>query len=147
MPRQKIILPETWLYETVVPIRITDLNYGRHVGNDTILGLLQEARVRWLRSLGYDSELLEGSLGLILVDLAVRFRSELTYGDDLLVRLTVSEWSHTGFELAYLGLKASDRSEAVRALTGLVFFDYASKRIAAAPPDFRSRVEHSGPPR
>lgn len=145
MPRLKIQLPERWLFETTVPVRITDLNYGRHVGNDTMLALLQEARVRWLRSLGYDSELLDGSIGLILVDLAVRFRAELSYGDDLQVRIAVSEWTRAGFELVYLALKASDQTEVARATTGFVFFDYSARRMAEPPSDFRARVERAAP--
>jgi acyl-CoA thioester hydrolase len=79
-------------------VRITDVNYGQHVGNDTMLAFIQEARVQWLRSLGYPSELLAAPVGLILVDLAVRMKAEAAYGDRLVVQLAVAEWSKVGFE-------------------------------------------------
>lgn len=141
MPRQKIELPERWLFSTELPVRITDLNYGRHVGNDTMLALLQEARVRWLRALGYESELLAEPVGLILVDLAVRFKAELGYGDTLRVRIAVSEWSRRGFELVYWATKGADETEVARATTGFVFFDYSARRLADPPADFRARID------
>ena len=46
MARIKLTLPERFPFTTTIPIRITDLNYGGHVGNDTVLALLHEARVQ-----------------------------------------------------------------------------------------------------
>jgi acyl-CoA thioester hydrolase len=45
MPRVKIELPESWTFRTDIPIRITDINYGNHMGNDSFLGILHEARM------------------------------------------------------------------------------------------------------
>ena len=53
MTRIKIELPETYLFSTEIPVRITDLNYGNHLGNDAILSLLHEARVRFLAYYGW----------------------------------------------------------------------------------------------
>lgn len=140
MSRTKIELPAAWSFATDIPVRITDLNYGRHVGNDTMLALIQEARVQWLRSLGYPSELLAELVGLILVDLAVRFKAELGYGDTARVQLAIAEWSRRGFELVYQVTKDGGATEVARATTGFVFFDYVAKRLAEAPAGFRERA-------
>lgn len=140
MPRAKIDIPDRWIFTASIPVRITDLNYGRHVGNDTMLALIQEARVQWLRSLGYPSELLADPIGLILVDLAVRFKAELLYGDTTRIQIAVSEWTRRGFELVYLVSKDNGAIEVARATTGFVFFDYAAKRLAEAPTGFREKV-------
>ncbi|HMP76630.1 MAG TPA: thioesterase family protein [Kiritimatiellia bacterium] len=140
MPRQKIELPAAWSFSTEIPVRITDLNYGRHVGNDTMLALIQEARVQWLRSLGYPSELLAEPVGLILIDLAVRFKAELGCGDAARVQLAAVEWTRRGFELVYLVTKDNGATEVARATTGFVFFDYAAKRLAEPPAGFRERA-------
>ncbi len=137
MPRVKIELPATWTFRTEIPVRITDVNYGQHVGNDTMLAFIQEARVQWLRSLGYPSELLAAPVGLILVDLAVRMKAEAAYGDRLVVQLAVAEWSKVGFELVYLLTKAEGGAEVARATTGFVFFDYTARKLAQAPEGFR----------
>lgn len=140
MPRVKIELPAGWTFRTEIPVRITDVNYGQHVGNDTMLAFLQEARVQWLRSLGYPSELLAAPVGLILVDLAVRMKAEAAYGDRLAVQLAVAEWSKVGFELVYLLTKVAGGEEVARATTGFVFFDYTARKLAPAPAEFRARA-------
>jgi len=37
-------------------VQLTDTNYGNHVGHDTVMGLLHEARVQWLMSVGLSNE-------------------------------------------------------------------------------------------
>lgn len=140
MARVKIELPAAWQFEVEIPVRITDINYGRHVGNNTLLAYLQEARVAWLRSLGYPSELLAEPVGLILVDVAVRMKVEAAYGDRLAARLAVSEWTRVGFELVYQLIKTPSGEEVARASTGIVFFDYTARTLCAAPDGFRTRA-------
>ena len=67
-----------------IPIRITDLNYGGHVGNDTILSLLHGARVQFLAHHGF-KELEAAGVGLIMSDVAIEFKNELFYGDTLII--------------------------------------------------------------
>ena len=56
MARIKIDLPESFSYSTLFAVRITDLNYGAHVGNDKVLSFLHEVRVRFLVSLEYRTQ-------------------------------------------------------------------------------------------
>ncbi len=53
MARVKLDLPETFLFATEVILRLSDINYGGHVGNDAVLVLAQEARMRFLSSRGW----------------------------------------------------------------------------------------------
>ena len=63
MARVAIQLPDLFIYETDMVVRVSDLNYGNHVGNDSILTLMQEARTLFYRSRGFESEVkLEGSI-------------------------------------------------------------------------------------
>ena len=100
MSRIKIDLPETFSFSTSFPVRITDLNYGAHVGNDKVLSFLHEARVRYLQSLGYTEFNLEG-IGLIMADAALIFKNEIYYGDELLISIQPVEFSRVGFDLIY----------------------------------------------
>ena len=140
MPRVKIELPANWSFRTEIPVRITDVNYGQHVGNDTMMAFIQEARVQWLRSLGYPSEMLAAPVGLILVDLAVRMKAEAAYGDRLVVQLAVAEWSTVGFELVYHLATAGTGEEVARATTGFVFFDYTARKLSQPPEGFRAKA-------
>ena len=40
MARIKIDLPDSFSFSTSFAVRITDLNYGAHVGNDKVLSFL-----------------------------------------------------------------------------------------------------------
>ena len=84
MARIKIDLPENFSFTTSIPVRITDLNYGGHVGNDTMLSLIHEARMQFLKQLGY-TELEFAGVGLIMADVGIEFKNELFYGDVVMV--------------------------------------------------------------
>ena len=135
MSRIKIERPHAWDFSTDIPVRITDINYGNHVGNDAMVGILHEARMRWLRQLGHTSELIAPPVGLIMVDLAIRFKHEAVHGDILTVQLALKDRTSRGFTLVYEISKAEGR-EVARAQSGFVFFDYTLKQLADSPVEF-----------
>src|SRR5438270_5211945 len=98
MERIKINLPATFTFSINLIIRITDLNYGAHVGNDTFLSLIQEARQQFLMQYGY-KELDFGGYGLILADAAVEYKKELNYGDEIKISVATSGFDKYGFDL------------------------------------------------
>ena len=103
MARIHLSLPDKFLFRTEIPVRASDLNYGGHVGNDTMLTLLQEARVQFYRSLGFTNEVsFEGTVGQIISDAAVIYKSESFLGDVLVVQLAPIEFNNYGFDILYL---------------------------------------------
>ena len=100
MPKTKLVMPERFHFTVEIPVRITDLNYGGHVGNDSILSLIHEIRVQFLVHHGYQEFNLAG-VGIILSDVAIEFKSELFYGDIILASVAAAEFSRVGFELYY----------------------------------------------
>src|SRR5690606_20392340 len=98
MARIKLDLPAFFPFKTTLKIRITDLNYGGHVGNDTVLGLMHESRVQYLNHLGYDNEVnaIEG-MGLIQTDAAIVYKAETFYGETLLVEVVANDFNKYGF--------------------------------------------------
>jgi 4-hydroxybenzoyl-CoA thioesterase len=138
MARIKIELPERFVFETEIAVRISDINYGGHLGNDAILSIAHEARIRFLADLGYSEKNIE-NISIILSDAAIVFRSESYYGDVLLISIAVGEFSSRGFELIYRMSRKEDRKEIARVKTGQVFFDYKTKKISQVPEAFRKR--------
>lgn len=128
MPRIQITLPGHFSFSTQVPIRITDLNYGNHVGNDTILSLVHEARVQYLQSMGF-SELDAGGTGLIMNAAAIQYKAEVYYGEVLKISVAPSELSASGFNLYYL-LENSAGKQVAIAQTGMVCYNYELKKIS-----------------
>lgn len=134
MFRIKISLPDKIVAQLTIPVRITDINYGNHLGNDALVSIIHEARMQWLRQLGYTELNIEGN-GIIMSDLAVEYKNESFYGDQLKVVLSAGDTSSVSFELYYHIFNQHD-IEIARAKTGLVFYDYNAKKIAAIPEKF-----------
>lgn len=135
MSRIKIKLPEKFSFACSIPVRITDLNYGGHVGNDTVLSIIHEARMQFFQHLGY-TEMNLGGCGMIMADAGIEFKSELFYGDMVLVSVAVADLSRVGFDL-YYKLEKEDQSNKVTvalAKTGMICYDYERKKIVGVPP-------------
>jgi acyl-CoA thioesterase FadM len=80
-----------FVYRTELEVRITDINYGRHVGNDAMLGLLHEARLRFLAQFGFSEEDI-GGVGMLMGDAVVQFKGIAVRGDRLVVEMGLAMW-------------------------------------------------------
>lgn len=134
MSRVKLDLPAQFAFTCHLPVRITDLNYGGHVGNDRILSLVHEARMQYLAQFGW-TELQFAGASLIMADAAIEFKAELFYGDTLRVHVTPANLSRISFDLFYLLEKQSGDSwtTVARVKTGMVCFDYRQKKVISLP--------------
>jgi acyl-CoA thioester hydrolase len=134
MERIKINLPENFTFSTTLAVRITDLNYGGHVGNDSFFSLIHEARLQFLKYHGY-SELSFAGMGLIMADAAIEFKKELNYGDTIKISVTADEFDKLGFDLYYLLEVKVDGKMVIagKAKTGMRCFDYANKKSVSVP--------------
>lgn len=134
MARVTIQLPDLFIYETDLVVRVSDLNYGNHVGNDSILTLMQEARTLFYRSRGFESEVkLEGSVGQIVADAAIVYKSESFLGDTLRIQIAVGEHHKYGFDLFYRITQRKTSKEVALGKTGIVCFDYNKRKMVSAP--------------
>jgi acyl-CoA thioesterase FadM len=133
--RIKLALPDRWAFSTELPVRITDINYGGHLGNDAVLALAQEARVRFLLSHGYSEKNVEGA-GIIMVDAVVVYRSEAFYGDVLVVDIGLADPQPLGCDVLYRFTNKATGKEVARVKTGIAFFDYARRRPVEMPEEF-----------
>ena len=98
--------------------------------------------MQWLKQYDY-TELKIESIGLIMSDLALEFKSESFYGDVVEVKLSPGELSRVGFELYYqLFAKRNDESILLAyAKTGMVCYDYDAKKVAAIPEKLKIILE------
>jgi acyl-CoA thioester hydrolase len=134
MARITIELPSEFIFTVEIPVRVTDINYGGHVGNDSILSIIHEARIQFYRHLGFQSELrFEGATGQIISDAALVYKSESFMGDVLIVQIAIAEFNKYGFDMLYLVTNKESAKEVARAKTGIVCFDYDRKKVASIP--------------
>lgn len=136
MARTHIDLPNSFAFSTTIPIRITDLNYGGHVGNDAILSIIHEARMQFLQTFGYAEKNIGGA-ALIMADVVINFKAELFYGDVVNASVAVTNISRASFDIVYL-LQKHDVVVA-EAKTGMVCFDYESRKVSKIPEEVKSR--------
>jgi len=134
MERIKINLPENFSFSTSITIRITDLNYGGHVGNDSFLSLIHEARQQFLNHHKY-SELNFAGVGLIMADAAIEFKKELSYGEIVKIAVEANGFDKLGFDIFYkLEVEVDGKNIlAGKAKTGMMCFDYANKKKVSVP--------------
>jgi acyl-CoA thioester hydrolase len=134
MPRVKLDLPVKTVFTTEIPARITDINYGGHLGNDSLLSILHEARVQFLKKFGFTESNI-GGVGIIMSDAVLVYKAEVFYGDVLTIEIGVDDLQSVGADITYRVLVGG--KETARAKTGIVFFDYANRRIVQTPRVFK----------
>ncbi len=136
MARLTLALPETFAFTTEIGVRITDLNYGRHLGNDALLGLIHEARVRFLHAHGLQELDVEGH-ALIMVDAAVVYRAEAFAGDRLSFAVAAAGSGRVGCDIFYRVTRPADQRLIAEAKTGVVFLDPATRKVVRLPAAMR----------
>ena len=142
MARIKIDLPGKFSFSTNIPIRITDINFGGHVGNDTILSIIHESRAKFFTHCGY-TELNFGGVGTIMSDVAIEYKDQIYYGDEVYASVAVGEISKVAFDLFYkLEKKSSNGKESTVAFakTWIVCYDYDKKKVAAIPEEAIKKI-------
>ena len=139
MPRVRIDLPETFTFETEIPIRISDLNYGGHLGNDAVLSIANEARIRFLNALGH-SEKDVGGCGIIMADAAVVYRSEAFHGQTVRVQMASAQECRSSCDLYYRLTDVDDGREIANVKTGIMFFDYERRKPTRIPEAFAEAI-------
>jgi len=134
MTRLQLDLPEHFIYATNLTVRVNDLNYGAHVGNDNMLVLMQQTRIEFYRANGFKDEVsFEGSVGQVIADALVIYKAEAFLGDVLTIQLAIADISKYGFDMLYLVKNQETGKEVARAKTGIVCFDYEMRKIAIIP--------------
>lgn len=135
MARIRLELPSQFSFSTEMEVRIGDVNYGGHLGNDSLISLLHEARLRLLAVHGW-TELDVCGFGLIMTDSVVLYKSESFRGNRLCIRVTIGDVHRLGFDVFYHVVKTDSEKEVARAKTGMVFFEYVKRKMVPAPPEF-----------
>ncbi len=140
MARIQIQLPDSFSFSTDITLYQLHMNYGGHLDNALLLTLVSEARVRFFKSLGYTELNVEG-VGILVADAAVQYRSEAFHGEVMEVSIGAADLASKGFDLLWCIVEKTTRREVARGKTGIVCFDYASRKVTAIPTKFREKLE------
>lgn len=143
MTRVHIELPEQFDFSVELPVYISHINRGDHLGNDSLVGFLNEARVRYMAAYGVNEYQDEGYL-FVNADLAVVYKSEGRYGETLKIEVAASAFHKYGCDIVYRVSDLQSGRDIALAKTAHLMFDPASSKPILAPPSLRQKL--SAPP-
>lgn len=134
MPRIKVTIPETakFIFKVQLPIYIQHINYGNHLGADSLISLIHEARVQFLRQHGMTEKDLGENIGLMITSLASTHYGQGFLGDQLIIEIYSDDPRRASCDFFY---KVSNQKEQLIAIatTHLVFVDRSSEKISMIP--------------
>lgn len=142
MARVRIELPERMNFTTQIQVTIDYVNYGGHVGNDSILSIIHEARIRFLASLGYKELDKENGTGLIMSDAAISYKGEGFHGDTLDIAVGVNDISAFGFDI-YYRITTNRNGQTIlitEAKSGMIYFDYNEHKVGRLPEEWKQKL-------
>lgn len=143
MSRVKIKFPdEKPLFKLSIPVRIGDINYGNHLGNDSVLSLIHEARMQFLAQWGY-TELDAGGNAMIMADVMIAYKGEAFYGEVLDIAIYAEEITDRSFDLLYHIATVRDGvvKDIAHTKTAMICFDYTTRKIALIKDALKNRLQ------
>jgi acyl-CoA thioester hydrolase len=124
-------------------VRIIDINYGGHMGNDRALGLFHEARIFFLKSKGFTEMDIGGGLGIIQKDAYVDYLAEVFHGDELEIYVKPGKRKGLLFYLDYEVLRKADQKKVLKGQTALLAFNYKTRKLAKTPDSFLQKLDEN----
>lgn len=139
MARLKLEFPEDqFCFSTQLTVRVTDINGANHLGNDSMISMISEARARFLYEFGVRETQGDGT-GIIVTDLATTYRAEAHARDQLLFEVGVMDFNKYGGDITFRITRPSDGKLVAMAKSGFVFFNYRHSQVVPMPDEFRAK--------
>lgn len=117
-------------------VTIGDINYGGHLGNDRSLLIFHDARLRFLKSLGFSEKDIGEGKSVIMVEANVRFLKEIFVHDRLETRVWLTETEGPRLPFQYEVKRKGDGKTVLTGSTLLLSFDYGTRKIVRVPSIF-----------
>ncbi len=141
MARLQLSFPEDqFYYSTPMSVRVTDINAGNHLGNDSMISMISEARARFLFEFGVAETERDGT-GIIVTDLATTYRAEAHARDQLLFEVGVMDFNKYGGDIIFRITRPRDRKLIAMAKSGFVFFNYKRSEVVVMPEEFQNKFD------
>ncbi|MCY4046165.1 MAG: thioesterase family protein [Cellvibrionales bacterium] len=132
MPRIILDTLTSTLITYPVKIRYSDINTARHVGNDKMISLIQEARIELLTQLGFKNDG-DTAVTYVVADLGVNYKAEAFFADELIIEVGVSDIKEKSFDVLYKVTNTKTHHVVAEAKTGLVFLDANAGKTTQIP--------------
>ncbi|KPQ22891.1 MAG: putative thioesterase [Halomonas sp. HL-48] len=133
MERVQLDFPDAAIiHRHSLSVRVTDMNYGRHLGHDALVSLLHEARIQAFASLELPEWDMHGYPSVV-ADLAVQYQSEARWPDALLVETAVPSPEGKALTVYQRMIHAESGRPVATARINQLLVDTATGRPVAVP--------------
>ena len=106
MARIKLQFPDDqFCYSTELTVRITDINGANHLGNDSMISMISEARARFLFDFGVEES---ADDQIIVTDLATTYLAEAYARDELRFEIGVTDFNKYGGDIIFRVTRPAD---------------------------------------
>jgi len=122
-------------------VRVGDINYGGHMGNDKSLLLFHDARIKFLESLDFSEKNIGDETGTIMSEAHIYFKKEVFLHDLLFIDVSISEVTTSSMIINYLVHRENDAVVVLKGSTKIIAFDYDKKRVKRIPEVFIKKIK------
>jgi len=134
-------MQDSFNFSTELNIRINEINYGGHLGNDSFLSLFQEGRLRYLKQFEWSELTIGEDTSLIMSQAHINFEAEAFWGERLKILVRIAKIEKIRFTFEYQVESAENEKKVVATgYTNMVGFDYKNKKVKKLPETFVSKI-------
>jgi len=127
---------DDYRHRTTLQVRFRDIDAFGHVNNAVFLTYLEAARIRYLLDVLQPPQPFD-RLPLILARVAIDYRSQIAFGEEVAVETRVDRVGRTSFAMSHRMTAIPDGRLVGDAHTVIVAYDYASARPVPVPDAWR----------
>jgi acyl-CoA thioester hydrolase len=114
-----------------IPVRISDINYGGHLGHAELIKITHQARWKFFSEFSLREDNLDGS-GVIVKALNVNYKAESFFDDILHISIYLREITKTSCIFLY-EITKNDNLPVATVIETVLFMNYDSRRIQRVP--------------
>lgn len=143
MERVKLDFPaEAVIHRHPLTVRVTDMNYGRHLGHDALVSLLHEARIQAFAALDLPEWDMHGHPSVV-ADLAIQYQSEARWPDPLVIETAVPDPQGKALTIYQRIYHADSQQIVATARVNQLLIDLATGRPAEVPEQVKQALANA----
>ncbi|PKL38552.1 MAG: hypothetical protein CVV44_11770 [Spirochaetae bacterium HGW-Spirochaetae-1] len=139
MPRIRLDEQSCYEFTHEMDVRASDINMGGHLGHTELINYIHEARALMFETFNvHERDLGDGCTGIVIGDLAVNYRSEVFWGDKLIINSSIGEISGKSFRIFH---RITCRGALVALVeTGIIAFSVTERKALPLPAVFLEKL-------
>lgn len=114
-----------------IPIRISDINYGGHLGHAELIKITHQARLKFFSKYSLLESDLDGA-GIIVKNLLINYKGEGFFDDILHISITMDNITKISCEFLY-EITKNENLPVASVTETVLFMNYNSRRVVRVP--------------